>query len=187
MKILYFDVETTGLNPRVNDIVQLAGIIEIDGEIKERFNYRIQPFSFENISQEALDITGNTIEGLKNHTKPFVIYKELINMFSRYVDKFNKADKFVPVGYNVNFDIGFLREWFIKNGDLYYGSWINYKYVDPLAVFYMLESIGKVNYPDYKLSTVCEHLGFSIDAHDALSDISATRDVYKYLVKQLGG
>jgi oligoribonuclease (3'-5' exoribonuclease) len=33
VKIFWFDTETTGLDPVVNSIVQLAAIIEIDGEV----------------------------------------------------------------------------------------------------------------------------------------------------------
>ena len=38
MRILYVDVETTGLVPGKNDIVQISGLIEINKEVKEEFN-----------------------------------------------------------------------------------------------------------------------------------------------------
>ena len=34
-KVFWFDVETTGLDSKIHDIIQLACIIEINGEIKE--------------------------------------------------------------------------------------------------------------------------------------------------------
>lgn len=49
-KIIYLDTETTGLDKEKNDVIQVAGIIEIDGKEVERFNIFCQPFSFENVS-----------------------------------------------------------------------------------------------------------------------------------------
>jgi len=39
MKLLFLDVETTGVDNSKNGIIQLSGIIEIDGVIKEEFNF----------------------------------------------------------------------------------------------------------------------------------------------------
>lgn len=43
MKILYYDLETTGVKYWKNGIHQIAGMIEIDGEIVEAFNFNVQP------------------------------------------------------------------------------------------------------------------------------------------------
>ena len=42
-KALYFDVETTGLNPYKNDIIQFACLVEINGEVKEEFETKVAP------------------------------------------------------------------------------------------------------------------------------------------------
>lgn len=179
-KVLYFDVETTGLDAKLNDIVQLSGIIEVNGVIKEQFNLRMQPFNWDNISQEALNVTGLRIEDLQGYISPKVRFRDLIDLMSKYVDRYDKNDKFYAAGYNVQFDIGFLREFFIKNGDPYFGSWFSGRVIDPLYLCSYFDLMGKFSLPNYKLATVCEHLGIKIQAHDALSDIGATRDlVYK--------
>lgn len=43
IKILFFDCETTGIDPKKNAIHQLSGIMDIDGIIKETFDYKIKP------------------------------------------------------------------------------------------------------------------------------------------------
>lgn len=177
MKIIYFDVETTGFDPKINDITQLAGIIEVDGEIMADFNFHVRPHSFENISLQALETTGKSIEDLKANEDPHKVHKQFVGLLSRYVSKFDKNDKFVPAGYNVHFDLQFLREFFLKCGDAYFGSFFNYKYIDPLPLLFMMESCGKIKLDNYKLSTVCTHYKILINAHDALSDIKATRDL----------
>ena len=42
-KIFYFDTETTGLDPKRHDIIQLAYIVEINGEVKEEGEFKLQP------------------------------------------------------------------------------------------------------------------------------------------------
>jgi DNA polymerase III epsilon subunit-like protein len=102
-----------------------------------------------------------------------------------YVDKYNKNDKFIPVGYNVNFDIGFLREFFLKNGNKYYGSYFDYHFLDGMALTFFMRYIGKLNLENYRLETSCKHYGIEINAHDALSDIEGTRDLILQIAKEL--
>ena len=114
MKIFYFDTETTGTNPIKNDIVQLAFIITVGGVVVEKHSWNCQPFSYENITEEALSVNGLTIEKIKNFQQPQEMYKDLIEIFSKHVDKYNKTDKMYPAGYNVNFDLDFIANFFKK-------------------------------------------------------------------------
>ena len=180
-KIFWFDVETTGLNPEQQDIVQLAFLIEIDGSIVESGNMLMQPFNYDTISQESLDIHGRTIDEIKKYPDPRKIYAELIRVLEKYVDRYDKADKFHHAGYNSRFDLDFLKQFFIKNKDKYFGSWFNYRAVDPLSLLYTLDGIDKVSIPNYKLETVCKYFDIPIKAHDALSDITATRALTKHI------
>lgn len=176
-KIFYFDVETTGINWWENDITQLGFIIEIDGEIKVEKDLLAKPVNWKTISPEALKVTGKTIEDLEKHPPAEEMYKELVDTMAQYVDKFDKNDKFYPAGYNVQFDLYFLEEFFRRNNDKYLGSLINWKRLDPLPILYMMDFNGSMRLPNYKLETVCNHFGIEIKAHDAFSDIRATRDL----------
>lgn len=185
MKIFHFDVETTGTDPKRNDIVQLAYMVEIDGADKEEGSLFMQPFDFGSINSDALAVNKLTIEQLRGFDSPRDVYRKVCKMLSKYADKYDRNDKFHPAGYNVNFDCDFFREWFIKNGDVYYGSWFNWKQIDPLKVLYFMDGMGVISLPDYKLETVCAHYGIRIDAHEALSDIKATRELIRILSKYL--
>lgn len=187
MKILYFDVETTGTSYQENEITQLAGLIEIDGEIVEEFNFDVRPTNFESISQEALEITGKTIDDLKSYPDSYTVYCDFTDILDKYIEKFDKMDKFYPCGYNVDFDIKFLRSFFIRNKNLYLGSYLSYKAIDLLPLMYFLESCEKISLENYKLGTVCAHYDIEIDAHDAMSDINATRQLYLKLKDELTG
>ena len=82
MKIMWLDVETTGLNREKCDIIQLSGIIVIDGEEKERFNFRCQPIHYENIDPTSFEKTGMTIEKLKELPLPQEMYINFVNLFT---------------------------------------------------------------------------------------------------------
>lgn len=184
-KIFYFDVETTGLNSSTHDIIQLAYIIEIDNEVKEEGNLFVQPFNYETINAEALKINSLTIAQLKTFQSPKEAYKKIYTILTKYVDKYDKKDKFSPAGYNVNFDIRFLKEFFIKNNDKYYGSLFDYHILDPITVLYFLEYKNLINLENYKLETVCKYFNIPLNAHDALSDIKAIKEVIKKLLTYL--
>ena len=42
MKILFFDLETTGTNPGRHGIHQISGQVVVDGETKEEFNFFVR-------------------------------------------------------------------------------------------------------------------------------------------------
>ncbi len=181
-KILYADTETTGTNPVLHDVIQFAFIVEINGAIVDTAEFKAQPFSYENINPEALEINKTTIEQIKTYPSPRETYQKIVNFFCKHIDKYDRADKFYPAGYNLHFDLDFISQFFVKNGDKYFGSFCNWKRIDPLPFLYNMDFLGKISLPNYKLETVCNHFGIQIQAHDALSDILATREVIKKVV-----
>lgn len=183
MKIFYFDVETSGLDSKVNDILTLSGLIEIDGQIVDTINLKVQPFNPDTISDEALKINGITREEILTFMPPREAYNKLNNFFCKYVDKYKKnktsEDKLIPAGYNVKFDIDFLYKFWEKNGDKYLGSFIDYHSLDIAALILFLKYKKVLNFHGYKLVDAAAALGvgFKAEAHDAESDILVTREI----------
>jgi DNA polymerase III epsilon subunit-like protein len=185
-KILYLDCETTGLKPEVHDIIELAYIIEVDGEVKERACLNMQPFSYENIDRNALQISGHTVEQLKTFSTPENAYRLFTQALGRHCDKFDKADKFYPSGFNAGFDLEFINQFFLKNGDKYFGSWMNWRTIDPRPILIFLNYMGKIHLPKYNLEEACKHFGITLTSHDAASDIEATRLLLHKLTEIFG-
>jgi len=196
MKILYFDTETTGTDAKIHEITQFAAIIEIDGVVKEEVNFRCQPTRWESIDEQALRTTGITIGELKCFDPPTKMYEKIVQLLDKYVPKYSRMpDKFYPAGHNVQFDLDFFDAFVRQHGDAAikkWGSvtWKNWRALDSrvLANYLMLED--KLNHqygplPDVKLATLCEHFKIPLNAHDALSDIRATRLLTKALRTQL--
>jgi len=181
-KLLFFDCETTGLDPKLNDIIQFAYIIDIDGEVKEEGNIFMQPFSYDNVSQKALDINRSTIDKIKTYQSSYDGYKQIINVFNKYIDKYDKNDRFSPAGYNVGFDREFLQQFFLKHNNKFCWGYVDYNAIDPMPILRMLTLKGSLKMSNHKLITACENFKIPINTHDALSDIRATRELaYKLM------
>jgi DNA polymerase III subunit epsilon len=185
IKILYFDVETTGVMYWKNGIHQISGAIEIDGEIKEEFNFLVQPNPSCTIEQVALDVGGVTKEQIMSYPPMGEVFKSFLEMMAKYVDKFDKKDKFFLIGYNnSSFDNQFLRAWFVQNGDNYFGSWFWSSSMDVMVLASEFLKDCRHNMIDFKLKTVAKEVGLTVDEsklHDASYDILLTREIYKHV------
>lgn len=181
-KIFFYDLETTGVDSKVNGIHQISGAIEINGEVKETFNFKVRPHNGAIIEPKALEVAGVTEEQIRAYEPLNVVYGEIVKILSKYVDKFDKFDKMHLCGYNnAGFDNQFFRQWFFLSGDKYFGSWFWSDTIDVmvLASNYLKGTRHKM--PNFQLRTVAEHLGITVDEtklHDALYDIELTQAIY---------
>lgn len=182
-KLIFFDVETTGLNHWQSCIHQLSGLIEIDGEVVQEFNYRIQPHPAALISDEALAVGHTTRADLITFCTQIDVHKEFCLAMSPHVDKYNSKDKFHLVGYNsASFDNPFLRAFFKQCGDDYFGSWFWSVPIDVMVLagqYLMEDRPGMIN---FKQSTVARQFGIAIEdsrLHDAIYDVEVLRKIYR--------
>ena len=185
MKILWLDTETTGLSPWKQDVIQMAGIVEIDGKVMEKFEFKCQPHFWEDIQQQALDVHGYSEEDLAEFPKPAKVWNQFCRVLDTYVDKYDKTDKFIMAGYNVGFDFDFMKSWWSKCEQSYFGSYFEYKQFDVYPLVFLFDQKYNWQMPKHKLVNICEFLSIEIHAHDALADIEATKKVYDRLCGML--
>jgi DNA polymerase III epsilon subunit-like protein len=178
-KVCYIDVETTGLDAVKQDIIQLAMLIEIDGVIVKKVEFKCQPITWNNIQDGALKVHGYTLADLKEFPDVRLTFSQVLDLLDTYVNKFDKNDKFVFAGYNCPFDSRFVREWFAKLGNPYFGSYFDYKEYDIFPLFKAYTQACGITLPNHKLVTAAEHFGIPLQAHDAMSDIMATYQIGK--------
>jgi DNA polymerase-3 subunit epsilon len=184
-KILWLDTETTGLDPKTNSIIQVAGLVEINGEIKDKFELKCRPTPGAVIAPESMSVTGYTEDQINSFPEPNELYKKLNSLFGKYIDKYDRADKFIIAGYNVQFDVNMLDAFYRSFGDKYLGSYLNFGIkIDVLPLVNILRYIGHVKTENAKLETACKYFNIEIQAHDAFSDIVATRDLFLGAIKK---
>lgn len=182
-KLFFYDLETTGVQHWKNGIHQISGAIMIDGEIKERFNFKVCPHEKAIIDDKALEVGNVTKEQILAYPNMRTIYNELIKLLSKYCDKFNKKDKFHLVGYNNNsFDNQFFRAFFVQNDDQYFGSWFWADSIDCYVLASNKFRKERHNFENFKQGTVAKHLGIEVDEtklHDAEYDIDICIQIFK--------
>lgn len=180
MKLIFLDTETTGLDREKHSILQLAGtILNTQTQESETFDFHIAPYTTEPWGKGAYDTHHISEEEAAKFPSQNQVFHEFKKLLSKYVDQYDKLDKLYIVGYNVQFDVDFLYNWFKRNADPYFYSWFHYP---PLDVMQLMgwKMLGKrQELENFKLATVYKYLFGTelVGAHGALSDAEATKQI----------
>lgn len=187
-KLFVFDVETTGLQYWRHCIYKLSGMIVIDGEVKEYFNFKIQPRFTATIDKTALELAGLNVHDVLRYPPREITHRKLIEIMSKYVDKYNKNDKLHLVGYNnASFGNQFLRSFFIQCEDRYFGSWFWGDSIDVMVLASLHLMDKRFLMPNFELTTVAEQLGMVVDLeklHNTEYNIALIYEMYNLLTKK---
>lgn len=196
-----FDVETTGLDPDKNRIIEIAWYVN-DMGIEKTGNYLINHSSLKwmngtPIPPRISEITGITTEMVREHGVTFA---------KAFAEFWHAVEDFPLIGHNVfRFDLPFVlrdlsragivktqiyqfsNRQFIDTAALYKGMVMN----QPMRPGQRHEEYARVilDTPKwglkYNLAECCKQLGIEIngDLHRAMTDVMATRDVFNALVQ----
>ena len=178
----FYDLETTGLDSHKNAIHQIAIIVEVNGKIVESLDWKIRPFEGAKLDPIALKV-GNVVEAqIMSYPDSTEVFKRLKSMLSKYVDKYDKTDKMHLVGFNNRyFDDRFLRAWFEREGDSYFGAWFWADSLDVMVLASQRLIHERHRMKNFKLMTVAETLGVEVEEaklHDGVYDVAITREAY---------
>lgn len=178
MNILWVDVETTGLDKHRNGIIQLAGMVEVDGDVDATFDLRMNPEAeFDPTSQEIHGISEEQIAEYPSKEETFERFKSLL---LRYVRPEDPATRLYPGGYNVRFDLGFIDTWFRGQGEGGLSLYLQRERIDPSMMMKSFQDyLGKGRMPSWSLRSVATQMGLSYGVrHDAFEDIDLTRSIH---------
>jgi DNA polymerase-3 subunit epsilon len=180
---VFFDVETTGVNFRQHSIIELSGAVEVDGQIKESFEFFVRPHAKAKIEEKALEINRTTLDQIKAFPEMKAVLREFKSMLKKYIDPYNPKQKAYLIGFNNRFfDDPFLRKFFELCGDDFIGSWFWADSIDVLCLAseYLIDR--RVFMPNFKLKRVAMELGLFVEVdrlHAAGYDVELTRKVYR--------
>lgn len=150
------DFETTGLDPKIDEIIEIGAIRVRNGEIEEKFTSLVKPKK--KLTPQITALTGITNDMLKNAPKIKQIFPEFI--------KFIGND--VLVAHNAPFDISFLEKYI-------FGKLQN-NYIDTLE----LSRLKNSDIYSHKLSHLAKYYNISKSQdHRALSDCHITYKLYE--------
>ena len=160
-----FDIESTGLNPYSDDVIEIGAVKIRNGEIVDRYNQLINPGR--PISAFTTQLTSITNEDLAD--KPS--FEEIKDDFYDFI----KGT--ILVAHNAEFDIGFMKRKYSE-----YGIYLDNPYADTLKISrYTLTDLKR-----HKLDIVAERLGVNLQNHHrAVDDANATAEIFIALVNIL--
>lgn len=190
---VYIDLETTGLSAWRHGITQIGYIIERaskdnpKGEQLFERSLDLQIFRDQEIQEQALRITGKTVESIAKGLDP----TEGLSLFLEDINTYCEGNKVNFIGYNsLSFDEGFLRQFFKRcKGPAYSKVFITPGIdVMPIIAHFLQfvrpdvkEAARKANVKgQFRLATVAAAMGIKATGglHDALVDIRLTREIY---------
>ncbi|MEO8461689.1 MAG: exonuclease domain-containing protein, partial [Chloroflexota bacterium] len=164
-ELVVIDVETTGTDPKMADLVEIAAVKVKGGKITEKWSTLVNP---------GRPIVGNQMHGITDAD---------VKKAPSATDAARQAIAFIGkskvVGHSVGFDLGFLEAALADGTHFAAGT-----YLDTLT-------IAREGYPDlenYKLETLSRFFGVELSqAHRALPDAEATANLLIWFGKDLSG
>jgi len=162
------DIETTGLKPEVDEIIEIGAIKVANLQIVDTFQTLIKPTTA--IPYFITNFTGITNKMVANSPSA----PEVLLLFQEFVDTS------VIVGHNVNFDINFIYEAMMRE---FLAPFTN-DFIDTLTI--ARQRIDAVE--NHKLSTLAKY--FNVDTtnnHRALKDCELTLALYQQLYQRQRG
>lgn len=167
IECMTIDTETTGLDPAGGDeILTLAMVLDIEGQDSpSTVHLRVMPqHKTEWPDAERVNhISPASVAGYK----PFERYLEAVQFL------FDRTEKIV--GWNVNFDLGFL-----ENEGVVIPQ--RTKVVDAMEEFGRVYGPFSESHSRWKLTSAADAMGYSFEGapHDALADALVTRRLYRH-------
>ena len=153
------DIETTGLDSRFDEIIEIGALKIRDNKVVDTYNTLVKPD--EEIDEFIEELTGITSDMLLNAPE----IKEVLPQFIDFIG----SD--VLVGYNVNFDINFLY-------DDYKGFFNEHLLNDFVDIMRFCKKIY-TELPNHKLKNVAKFLNMDLtNHHRAIRDCEITKGIY---------
>ena len=178
MILTVLDTETTGLDPDIHEIIQIATIsyvVSAEGErfITKKYEKKINPIRLHTASEKALEINGFTHEEWRGSPDAADVMPEVKEIIEN-------SD--ILVGQNLIFDLNFINEICHRNNiePPNFPPYIDTKSIaDRLVNAHWLQRSGM----DY----LVEHYGVNVEgrAHTALVDCERTMLVFDELMRDV--
>ncbi len=160
------DLETTGLDPKADKIIEIGAVRVIDGLVTARYETFVNPYR--KLEERVIALTGITDGEI-----------ELAPGIQTVIGEFLEFADHLPIlGHHVIFDFSFLKRAAVNEGKEFERQGID-----------TLKLARRFMPPDEKknLKDACVYFGIKQEkSHRALSDSMAAHDLYQELKKQYG-
>lgn len=182
------DVETGGFDPETSSLLSFHGIKFSPNSFREIERLDIPHIKPDDgnylISAGALQTTNID---LLEHDKKAIPYTEAKDLFLRFF-RGHEAGSVVMTGYNVQFDIAFIKKYLLEVPEEYDRIFAYYPLdVKSIALtFQMARNLIPEYYSSCKLEHVAKHLGYDVtNVHNAKVDCELTLELLRRFIKEI--
>ncbi len=162
------DVETTGNDPGLSSLTEIAAVKVIGGKIVEQFETLLHPDH--KIPQRIVALTGISDAMVRNAPRE----ENVLPQFLQFL-----GDS-IPVGHNIGFDLRFLNAAWLRLGL----DPLSTQHLDTLSLSRKL-LMGEVD--NFRLGTLSEYMKtYHRPTHRAMSDVLATVELLHVLIERAG-
>ena len=179
------DTETTGLNPFINDVIEIS-FCRLSDNIQK--TWKLKPINIENIQLEALKINGHKLEdllymtsyGKETYREPTKVIIEIENWIMK--DSY-PCEKRILIGQNVMFDKYMLENLWNKceaSDSFPFGR----RYLDTMQIQFFMDFCKEEFLDSYSLTSIIKKYGIKNSrAHTAEADTIATKELFEKQVE----
>lgn len=157
------DLETTGLNPKKDRILEIGAVKIIDNKIADRYETLVNAEIV--LTDRITEITGITNEMMREGMEVQKAVEQLLDF----------CEDYTLLGHNIQFDYSFVKKYAVNMGRSF-----EKKGIDTLKISRkFLRNLEKRS-----LEYLCEYYGIShINAHRAYCDALASKELYDILLR----
>ena len=159
---IVIDVETTGLDPKKDKIIEIGAVKVKDGVVDKTYSKLINPGR--KLSLQIIQLTGISNEDLIQ--KP-----DISNVIAEFLD-FIGIDDIPIIGHSLMFDYAFLKRAAVNHKLSFEKSGID---TLKIARKYLKDLESR------NLNYLCSYFGIAHEAHRALADAYATHELFQKL------
>lgn len=175
-KLLVLDVETTGLLPGRDTIIEIGACLLSEHDLVEKATFHSRVYTTSAISASALAAHGMSLADLKRAPE----ITEVVRKFSAFAPK-----DAIICGHNVGFDVAFLHAAYDQVGIAYD---FDYHILDVWSIAFFVLGSRAVQLPKYNLTSLCSLFGIARNQkHNALQDARASAAILRHLVAVVQG
>lgn len=165
MTYVALDIETTGLNPKYDKIIEIGAARVVDGTVCDTFSTFVNPGK--GLPARIVELTG--IHDSDVAAAPYM--DGILDEFLAF------AGDGVLLGHNLIFDYSFIKKAAVNQKKTFDRSGI-----DTLRIARRFLN----DLESRALGALCEHYHISFEAHRALNDALAAHELYQALVREYG-
>lgn len=157
------DLETTGLNPKEDRIIEIGAVKVIDGKIVDTFSTFVNPGR--KLEERIVELTGIRDEDLQDAPSIEEVFPKLEEFL----------EDFPLLGHSILFDFSFLKKAAVNSNRTF-----EKKAIDTLKI--ARKYLAQLEHRN--LDFLCEYFQIPHHAHRALQDAEATSTLYYRLVEK---